>query len=73
MRNFIQVHYFDYNNELIARLVNTLHIFDVVQSKSRKGALIRFVPTNDYERDHPVSFEAIETYDEVVKLIEQLD
>jgi hypothetical protein len=67
---FIEVNYLDFNKKLIKRLINTAHIFDVVPNPNDKGALIRFVPTNDYERTYPVSFEAIETYEEVKRLIQ---
>jgi hypothetical protein len=67
---FIEVNYLDCNNKHIKRLVNTSYIFDVVPNPNNNGALIRFVPTNDYERTYPVSFEAIETYEDVKRLIQ---
>ena len=70
---FIEVNYLDIDNNHIRRLVNTSKIFDVVPNPKGKGALIRFVPTNDYEKTYPVSFEAFETYEEIKKLIEKLN
>jgi hypothetical protein len=67
---FIEVNYLDCNNKHIKRLINISHIFDVVPNPNNKGALIRFVPTNDYERTYPVSFEAVETYEEVRRLVQ---
>jgi hypothetical protein len=67
---FIEVTYLNIDNKQIKRLINTLHIFDVVPNPNNKGALIRFVPTNDYEKHHPVSFESIEAYEEVKRLIQ---
>lgn len=69
MKKFIEVSYFDANGKLIKRLVNTSHIFDVIPKGNKTW--IRFVPTNDYEKTYPVTFEADETYEEVKELIKQ--
>jgi hypothetical protein len=70
MSKFIEVTYLNIDNKQIKRLINTSHIFDVVPNPNNKGALIRFVPTSDYEKTYPVSFEAIEAYEEVKRLIQ---
>jgi len=69
---FIELTWLNIYNKPIKRLINTFHIFDVVPDPNGAGALVRFVPTNDYERTYPVSFEAIETYDEIKDLIGKL-
>jgi hypothetical protein len=70
MNQFIELTYLDVNNKRIKRLINTLHVFDVISNPRNEGALIRFVPTNDYEKTYPVAFEAIEAYEEVKRLIQ---